>query len=81
MIAHFIAHLIAQEKNPIAALRHLLQDPTIALIKPKIPISFTRTQVLVSKDRKHKCDSRVLVCKDREQQCTVMKKWCGIVGE
>ncbi len=62
MIAHFIAHLIAQEKNPIAALRHLLQDPTIALIKPKIAISFTRTQVLLSKDRKHKCVTVGFLC-------------------
>jgi hypothetical protein len=62
MIAHFIAHLIAQEKNPIAALRHLHQDPTIALITPKIAISFTRTQVLLSKDRKHKCVTVGFLC-------------------
>jgi hypothetical protein len=48
MIAHFIAHLIAQEKNPIAALRHLHQDLTIALIIPKIAGTMvTKVKVLI----------------------------------
>ncbi len=40
-------------KSSIIALCHAHQDPKIAHFMLKIIISFTRTQVLLCKDRKH----------------------------
>ncbi len=46
-------HTSLHRKSSIIALCHAHQDPKIAHFMLKIIISFTRTQVLLCKDRKH----------------------------
>jgi hypothetical protein len=50
-----LLHTLLHTRNSITTLDHATQDLTIAHLIPNITISFTRTQVLLCKDRKHQC--------------------------